>query len=54
MNTREIEALINTLQKQLKEGAKYGREISTAYEAGYYIGTIKSVIQFLEENINNK
>ena len=54
MNTREIKALINTLQKQLNEGAKYGKEISTAYECGYYIGTIKATIQYLEDLVEQK
>jgi hypothetical protein len=44
----ELEALANVLKGALVDGAKYGEEISAAYEAGYYIGTIKTAINHLE------
>jgi hypothetical protein len=46
--------LVNTLKKALGEGSKYGREISYAYESGYYIGTIKATISHLEELAEQK
>ena len=52
MTTTEIKdqlAIIkNTLSYMLVEGDKKGKEISHAYEAGLYIGTIKATIQELE------
>jgi hypothetical protein len=45
----EVKALVNTLKKALDEGSKYGKEISYAYEAGYYIGTLRATISHLEE-----
>jgi hypothetical protein len=44
----EVKSLIYTLKAALGDGAKYGKEISSAYEAGYYIGTIKATISHLE------
>tara|TARA_R110002126_G_scaffold41357_2_gene120365 strand:+ start:989 stop:1162 length:174 start_codon:yes stop_codon:yes gene_type:complete len=52
MTTTEIKnqltAIKNTLSYMLVEGDKKGKEISHAYEAGLYIGTIKATIQELE------
>jgi uncharacterized coiled-coil DUF342 family protein len=44
----QLEAINNTLKHMLEEGEKKGKEISHAYEAGLYIGTIKATIQELE------
>lgn len=44
----ELEALVNVLKGVLVDGAKHGKEISAAYEAGYYIGAIKTAINHLE------
>jgi hypothetical protein len=46
--------LVNTLKKALDEGSKYGKEISYAYESGYYIGTIKATISHLEDLVEQK
>ena len=52
MTTTEIKnqltAIKNTLSYMLVEGDRKGKEISHAYEAGLYIGTIKATIQELE------
>ena len=45
-------ALKSTLEIMLIEGEKKGQEISTAYECGMYIGTIKGIITHLEELIS--
>jgi len=45
----QLSALKSTLEIVLIEGDKKGKEISTAYECGMYIGTIKAVISHLEE-----
>lgn len=50
----EVNALVNTLKKALDEGSKYGKEISSAYEAGYYIGTLRATISHLEELVEQK
>ena len=39
-----LEVLENTLVKQLEEGNKYGVERGSSFEAGWYIGTIKTMI----------
>ena len=39
-----LEALEYTLIKQLEEGSKFGIEKGTSFEAGWYIGTIKTMI----------
>ena len=53
MTTTEIKdqlAIIkNTLSYMLVEGDKKGKEISHAYEAGLYIGTIRATILELED-----
>jgi hypothetical protein len=54
LTENELNALVNTLKKALGEGAKYGKEISYAYESGYYIGTIKATISHLEELVEQK
>jgi len=46
-------ALKSTLEIMLIEGEKKGQEISTAYECGMYIGTIKGIITHLEELTND-
>jgi hypothetical protein len=48
----QLSALKSTLEIMLIEGEKKGQEISTAYECGMYIGTIKGIITHLEELIN--
>jgi len=52
MTTEEIKnqlaVIKNTLNVMLVEGDKKGKEISSAYEAGLYIGTIKATIYELE------
>ncbi len=45
----QLSALKSTLEIVLIEADKKGQEISTAYECGMYIGTIKAVISHLEE-----
>lgn len=53
MTTKEIKnqltAIKNTLSYMLVEGDKKGKEISSAYEAGLYIGTIRATILELED-----
>jgi hypothetical protein len=44
----QLAAIKNTLNYMLVEGEKKGKEISSAYEAGLYIGTIKATIYELE------
>jgi hypothetical protein len=44
----QLTAIKNTLSYMLVEGDKKGKEISHAYEAGLYIGTIKATILELE------
>lgn len=48
----QLSALKSTLEIMLIEGEKKGQEISTAYECGMYIGTIKGIITHLEELIS--
>ena len=43
-----LEALENTLVKQLEEGNKYGVERGSSFEAGWYIGTIRAMIVELQ------
>jgi hypothetical protein len=50
----ELNALVNTLKKALDEGSKYGKEISYAYESGYYIGTLRATISHLEDLVEQK
>jgi len=45
----KLKALANVLKGVLVDGAKYGEEISAAYEAGYYVGAIKIAIDHLED-----
>jgi len=45
----QLSSLKSTLEIVLIEGEKKGKEISTAYECGMYLGTIKAVISHLEE-----
>ena len=45
----QLSSLKNVLEKVLIEADQKGKEISTAYECGMYIGTIKAVISHLEE-----
>ena len=45
----QLSALKSTLEIVLIEADKKGQEISTAYECGMYIGTIKGIITHLEE-----
>ena len=53
MTTEEIknhlEVIKNTLSYMLIEGDKKGKEISYAYEAGLYMGTIRATILELED-----
>jgi hypothetical protein len=53
MTTEEIKnqlaVIKNTLNVMLVEGDKKGKEISSAYEAGLYIGTIRATILELED-----
>jgi hypothetical protein len=49
----QLSALKSTLEIMLIEGDKKGQEISTAYECGIYIGTIKATISTLSELIND-
>ena len=53
MTTTEIKDQLtiikNTLSYMLVEGDKKGKEISHAYEAGLYIGTIRATILELED-----
>jgi|688.fasta_scaffold507647_3 hypothetical protein len=49
----QLSALKKVLEKVLIEGDQKGKEISTAYECGMYIGTIKAVISHLEELTND-
>jgi hypothetical protein len=49
----QLSALKSTLEIILLEGDKKGKEISTAYECGIYIGTIKATISTLSELIND-
>jgi len=49
----QLSALKSTLEIMLIEGEKKGQEISTAYECGMYIGTIKGIITHLEELTND-
>jgi len=44
----QLTAIKNTLSYMLEEGDRKGKEISHAYEAGLYIGTIRATIQELE------
>ena len=44
-----LEIIKNTLSYMLEEGDKKGKEISHAYEAGLYIGTIRATILELED-----
>jgi hypothetical protein len=44
-----LEVIKNTLSYMLEEGDKKGKEISHAYEAGLYIGTIRATILELED-----
>lgn len=44
----QLAVIKNTLNVMLVEGDKKGKEISSAYEAGLYIGTIKATIIELE------
>jgi len=41
---QRLEALEKTLKGQLEQGEKEGKEHGIAYEAGWYIGTIKQAI----------
>jgi hypothetical protein len=45
---QRLEALEKTLLSQLSEGTKRGLEHGIAYEAGWYIGTIKQAIAELQ------
>lgn len=45
---QRLEALEKTLNTQLTEGTKQGLERGTAYECGWYIGTIKQTIAELQ------
>ena len=45
----QLAAIKNTLSYMLVEGDKKGKEISHAYEAGLYIGTIRATILELED-----
>ena len=45
----QLTAIKNTLSYMLVEGDKKGREISYAYEAGLYMGTIRATILELED-----
>ena len=45
---QRLEALEKTLTTQLDEGTKQGLERGTAYECGWYIGTIKQTITELQ------
>ena len=45
---QRLEALEKTLNVQLDEGTKQGLECGTAYECGWYIGTIKAAITELK------
>jgi hypothetical protein len=45
----QLTAIKNTLSYMLVEGDKKGKEISHAYEAGLYIGTIRATILELED-----
>jgi hypothetical protein len=49
----QLSALKSTLEIMLLEGDKKGKEISVAYECGLYIGTIKAVISYLSELVND-
>ena len=49
----QLSALKSTLEIMLIEGDKKGQEISTAYECGIYIGTIKATISTLSELIDD-
>ena len=49
----QLSALKSTLEIMLIEGDKKGQEISTGYECGIYIGTIKATISTLSELIND-
>jgi hypothetical protein len=49
----QLSALKSTLEIMLIEGNKKGQEISTAYECGIYIGTIKATISTLSELIDD-
>jgi hypothetical protein len=49
-----LESLKKMLGKMLVEGETKGKEISTAYECGIYIGTIKATILELESILENK
>lgn len=44
----QLTAIKNTLSNMLVEGDRKGKEISYAYEAGFYIGTVKTTIKELE------
>jgi len=54
LTENELNALVNTLKKALEDGAKYGKEISYAYESGYYIGTLRATISHLEDLVEQK
>jgi len=45
----QLATIKNTLNVMLVEGEKKGKEISHAYEAGLYIGTIRATILELED-----
>jgi hypothetical protein len=49
----QLQNLKSMLEIMLIEGNKKGQEISTAYECGMYIGTIKATITTLSELIND-
>jgi len=49
----QLQSLKSMLEIMLIEGNKKGQEISTAYECGMYIGTIKATITTLSELIDD-
>ena len=48
-----IKALITTIDKSLVDGEQHGLEQSIAFEAGYYIGTLKILKETLTNMLEN-
>jgi hypothetical protein len=50
----QLTLIKKTLNYMLAEGDRKGKEISVAYEAGLYIGSIKATIEHLDILIEKK
>jgi len=48
-----LKALIAAIDRSLVEGEEKGLEISIAFEAGYYIGTLKTIKTTLTNMLEN-